>query len=143
MVTCTKCGMYFLDIYQLNVHQTSSCNSNFQFKWIGNNGLGYEDKKVEKVEETIAPAEVEITEVINDILELLLDKNRKYGNSALEPIRIFSKSGSTEQLRVRIDDKLSRVVAGQSDEDEDVLDDLLGYVVLLKIAMKREKNVQS
>ena len=67
---------------------------------------------------------------------MLIDKNKKYGNSALEPKRIFSKASTVEQILVRIDDKLSRV-ANQSDlEDEDVLSDLLGYIVLLKIAKK-------
>lgn len=39
---------------------------------------------------------------------MLLAKNAAYGNSALEPVRIFSKADPTEQIRVRIDDKLSR-----------------------------------
>jgi len=36
------------------------------------------------------------------------------------------------QILVRIDDKLSRM--SNQDEDEDVVSDLLGYLVLLKIA---------
>jgi hypothetical protein len=57
-----------------------------------------------------------------------------YGDSALNPIRLFSGSDPVEQLKVRIDDKLSRVRAGHIDEDEDVVGDLIGYLVLLKIA---------
>lgn len=68
------------------------------------------------------------------IKALLLEKNRKYGNSALEPIRVFSKADPVEQLLVRIDDKLSRVRNRQFDDDEDVVLDLIGYLVLLKIA---------
>jgi hypothetical protein len=65
---------------------------------------------------------------------MLLAKNRKYGNSALEPVRIFSRATPVEQILVRLDDKLSRLRSAQLDEDEDVIDDLIGYLVLLKIA---------
>ncbi len=75
-----------------------------------------------------------IAEEITTIGNMLLDKNRKYGNSALEPQRIFSTSSTIEQLNVRIDDKLSRIESCQADEDEDVIGDLIGYLVLLQIA---------
>ena len=75
-----------------------------------------------------------IAEVCDSIKELLLEKNRKYGNSALNPCRVFSKADSVEQLKVRIDDKLNRIKNEQNDEDEDVVKDLIGYLVLLIIA---------
>jgi len=81
----------------------------------------------------------DIDYVIADIHLMLIEKNRKYGNSALEPKRIFSKVDSVEQLKVRIDDKLSRISNQNTDEDEDVVDDLIGYLILLKIAQKKEK----
>jgi hypothetical protein len=67
---------------------------------------------------------------------MLLAKNEAYGNSALDPVRIFSSADTAEQIRVRIDDKLSRLKRG-SDAGEDVIADLLGYLVLLRIAMRR------
>jgi hypothetical protein len=67
---------------------------------------------------------------------LLNTKNNKYGNSALEPMRVFSKASNLEQLYVRIDDKLSRIRNNPDNEDEDVLDDLIGYLLLLKIATR-------
>lgn len=73
----------------------------------------------------------------NDIANMLCEKNRKYGNSALEPCRIFSRANAYEQLLVRLDDKLSRLKNRQNDEDEDVLMDIAGYMILLLIA--REK----
>ena len=76
----------------------------------------------------------------DEIKELLLEKNRKYGNSALEPIRIFSKADSIEQIKVRIDDKLNRLLSGQMDEDEDVCLDLIGYLILLMIAKESKVN---
>lgn len=66
---------------------------------------------------------------------MLLAKNRAYGNSALEPLRIFSQANPVEQLLVRIDDKLSRLARGVA-LDEDVEQDLLGYLILLRIARK-------
>ena len=86
--------------------------------------------------------ELKISCVCDDIKELLIHKNRKYGNSALKPCRVFSKSSPVEQLLVRIDDKLNRIMkgAGLLANDEDVVNDLIGYLVLLKIGMNDEKN---
>lgn len=83
-----------------------------------------------------------ISGVCEDVLKLLLEKNAKYGNSALQPTRIFSKANSVEQLLVRIDDKLNRIQkgAGLLANDEDVIMDLIGYLVLLKVAMKQEQK---
>ena len=80
-----------------------------------------------------------IKTICEDVKELLLYKNKKYGNSALEPSRIFSKASAVEQLLVRIDDKLNRIQkgAGLLAEDEDVIMDLIGYLVLLKIGLKQ------
>ena len=79
----------------------------------------------------------EISMVLDEVREVLLNKNRRYGDSALNPKRIFSKAPLVESLLVRIDDKLSRIMSGQQDEDEDVELDLIGYLVLLKIARRR------
>lgn len=67
---------------------------------------------------------------------MLLEKNRRYGDSALHPIRLFSQADAVEQIRVRIDDKLSRIASGQDDDQEDVELDLLGYLVLLRVARR-------
>ena len=90
----------------------------------------------------MSESETKISTVCDDIKELLIHKNRKYGNSALKPCRIFSKSSAVEQLLVRIDDKLNRIMkgAGLLAKDEDVVNDLIGYLVLLKIGMNDEKN---
>jgi hypothetical protein len=77
--------------------------------------------------------EEKVVEITDGIRDLLIEKNRKYGDAALKPVRIFSSSSSEEQIRVRIDDKLSRIISGQVDDDEDVINDLIGYLILLKI----------
>jgi hypothetical protein len=81
-----------------------------------------------------------IIAILDKIEALLLEKNRRYGDSALSPVRIFSKADSVEQLKVRIDDKLSRVASSQSDEDEDVIVDLIGYLVLYMISLDKKKE---
>ena len=76
-----------------------------------------------------------IAAICNDIRDLLLVKNRAYGNSALNPIRIFSKADAKEQILVRIDDKLNMIKQGNDilDKDEEVIQDLIGYLILLKV----------
>ena len=80
-----------------------------------------------------------ISMICDQIKDLLIDKNLKYGDSALNPARIFSKADATEQILVRIDDKLNRIQkgAGLLANDEDVVNDLIGYLVLLKISLAR------
>ena len=90
----------------------------------------------------MSESETKISGVCDDIKELLIHKNRKYGNSALKPCRVFSKASPVEQLLVRIDDKLNRIMqgAGLLADDEDVVNDLIGYLVLLKIGINDEKH---
>lgn len=76
----------------------------------------------------------------DEIKNMLLEKNMKYGDSALNPVRVMSKSDSVEQIKVRIDDKLSRLSQGHLNDDEDVINDLIGYFVLLKIARQRQET---
>lgn len=73
--------------------------------------------------------------VIAAVREHVLAKNDAYGDSALNPVRVFSRAGATEGLRVRIDDKLSRLARGDEDAfgERPVLD-LIGYLVLLEMA---------
>jgi hypothetical protein len=76
-----------------------------------------------------------------DLEGLLLEKNAAYGNSALDPIRLFSKASPIEQLLVRIDDKLSRISRGDfamvKEEDLKVVTkDLLGYLILIRVAWR-------
>ena len=86
-----------------------------------------------------APSGQEILEECMGLAELLIVKNAKYGDSALNPLRVFSKADPSEQIRVRLDDKLSRLSRGDTSmEDEDVLRDLLGYLILLRVATKRK-----
>jgi len=88
----------------------------------------------------IAQTQIDICTVCDEVKELLLEKNRKYGDSALNPVRVFSKSDPLEQIRVRLDDKLSRLRNQQDDEDEDVIADLIGYLVLYRVARTQQNR---
>lgn len=83
--------------------------------------------------------ETKVKAIADGIANMLIEKNKKYGNSALEPKRIFSKADTVEQIKVRIDDKLSRITNQATDEDEDVVTDLIGYLLLLEIALNEAK----
>jgi len=81
-----------------------------------------------------APAGDKILNECIDIALMLLGKNISYGNSAIDPINIFSKINAIEQINVRIDDKLNRIKKGSSYLQEDTVKDLIGYLVLKIIA---------
>ena len=72
---------------------------------------------------------------------LLLQKNKAYGDTANNPPQIFSKLSPKEGLLARIDDKLSRIKQkGLNDLTEDTVQDLIGYLILYKVQVKKEEN---
>lgn len=82
-----------------------------------------------------------ISNICDTIKKTLIDKNIEYGNSALDPIRVFSTSNTREQLRVRIDDKLSRIwyiARNEGKIKEDTKIDLIGYLILELVLDKIE-----
>ncbi len=66
--------------------------------------------------------------------KLSLEKNAAYGDSALNPINVFSRLPAAEAIRARLDDKLSRHRNAPGAMGEHEIDDLIGYLVLLNIA---------
>ena len=94
---------------------------------------------------TLTDTQARIRDICDDVKELLLYKNSKYGDSAINPVRVFSKSSAYEQILVRIDDKLNRIMKGQDllQDDEDVVMDLIGYLVLLKITLETQDTKQN
>lgn len=81
-----------------------------------------------------APAGGKIWGACHEIAHMLIEKNISYGNSALEPARIFSTADPAEQLRVRIDDKINRIKNNKGFTGDNDIDDLIGYLILYKIA---------
>lgn len=71
------------------------------------------------------------------IADLLVKKNQDYGNSFADPVQIFSKSDPEEQINVRIDDKLKRLMnRGDKNISEDTEADLIGYLILKRVYRK-------
>jgi hypothetical protein len=87
------------------------------------------------VEATASDFAAKVRSELDAIGTMLIAKNSVYGNSALAPVRVFSRASTEEQLLVRIDDKLSRLARGAA-AGEDVVRDLVGYLVLLLIARR-------
>lgn len=82
--------------------------------------------------------EADVRAEANAIVAMLVAKNEAYGDSALNPVRVFSRADVVEQLLVRIDDKLSRLARGSA-AGEDVESDLLGYLLILRVARARAR----
>lgn len=80
--------------------------------------------------------EEKIKEITNAMQDLLIYKNQKYGDSALNPNNIFFKGDATNSILIRLDDKIGRVKSNTEDKPRvnDVAD-IIGYCTLLLISM--------
>jgi len=76
-----------------------------------------------------------IDELFNNFKDFLKEKNKRYGDAALYPINIFSKSDANNQVCNRLDDKLNRIKNSEILKKNDV-SDLFGYIALLLIQNK-------
>jgi len=95
--------------------------------------------RIDEIFDEKSDSEFQIKEVTNQLQQLLIKKNRAYGNSALEPLNIFSQQNAVDSLCARLDDKLSRIKnKGLNDKTEDTLFDLAGYLILLIIAKNEQ-----
>lgn len=85
-----------------------------------------------------------IKKVGQEVIDLLLEKNESYGDSALNPAGIFASGNAVDNLTSRIDDKLMRIkTQGFRGYGEDNVKDLIGYLILLKIALENESTTLS
>tara|TARA_R110002153_G_scaffold64304_14_gene172215 strand:- start:1253 stop:1525 length:273 start_codon:yes stop_codon:yes gene_type:complete len=82
--------------------------------------------------------QIKIRLTMEEMTDFLISKNEQYGDSVMSPIRIFSDADTEAGLRIRIDDKLNRLMQGNDsmEKDEDVVKDLIGYLTLLLISMR-------
>ena len=96
------------------------------------------DITINNGETKIITFDQQLDKIIKEISNLLKSKNKAYGNTALNPPQIFSKLNATEALCARIDDKISRIKnKGINDKTEDTVDDLIGYLLLLKMSLDK------
>lgn len=79
----------------------------------------------------------DIKNICNKISEILVYKNKMYGNSILEPKNIFYKGDSITSILIRLDDKIGRVTNSEVIRVNDIVD-IIGYLVLLLIAKRTQ-----
>jgi len=95
-------------------------------------------EEIEMMKKTKYNFNWQLDKAVERIVKLLKEKNKAYGDTALNPPNIFSKLDSTEAICARLDDKLSRIKnRGINDATEDTVDDLIGYLLLLKMSMEK------
>lgn len=71
-----------------------------------------------------------------DMYNLLIEKNKKYGDAVLNPTRILSNNISIKDVILsRIDEKLSRLMQDHKNEDEDIITDIIGYLIFINILL--------
>ena len=93
--------------------------------------MGY---RAEDFEDT--PTQQKIKGILSGMTDLLLYKNKKYGDSAINPKKIFYKGDSTNSILIRLDDKIGRVMSNTEEKPcvNDVAD-IIGYCTLLLVSM--------
>lgn len=89
-----------------------------------------------KQKETLTGTQKKISDIMDSMKDLLLYKNQKYGDSAINPKKIFYKGDSTNSILIRLDDKLGRIISN-TEEKPRINDtaDIIGYCTLLLISM--------
>ena len=70
--------------------------------------------------------------------DFVIQKNIDYNNSLQNPISVFQPN-KIDGILGRLDDKLNRIkAAGINEKTVDTIDDLIGYLVHLKIMLRNE-----
>lgn len=82
----------------------------------------------------------EIRATCVELADFLVGKNKSYGDAALNPIGIFGGTDPIASLGHRIDENLARIRHAPESFGEDTLSDLIGRLILLKIARARRSN---
>ena len=101
-----------------------------------NNNLKINTLKLEEGKEVLTGTQKKISDIMDSMKDLLLYKNQKYGDSAINPKKIFYKGDSTNSILIRLDDKLGRIISN-TEEKPRINDtaDIIGYCTLLLISM--------
>ena len=70
-----------------------------------------------------------INEITNSLNDLLQEKNKRYGDSALEPLEGI-KYTAEDGIKIRLADKIKRIINSDELRKNDVAD-VMGYLTLL------------
>lgn len=96
-------------------------------EWTSDDGETWKEKG-------LSESQNKISMICDSIKDLLLYKNEKYGDSALHPNNIFYKGDSSNSIKIRLDDKIGRIMNCDETRVNDVAD-IIGYCVLLLVSM--------
>lgn len=102
-------------------------------RWESSDGVSWEQTK------GLSKSQESIIEICDSMKDLLLYKNQKYGDSALNPNNIFYKGDSTNSIKIRLDDKIGRIRNCEQTRINDVAD-VIGYCTLLLISIGARKE---
>jgi|TARA_R110000822_G_scaffold26587_2_gene79991 hypothetical protein len=73
--------------------------------------------------------------------DLFIEKNEQYNDSLQHPLSTFHKGDVVSGICARLDDKLGRIrESGINEHTIDTIDDLIGYLVHLRIALNKKVN---
>lgn len=81
-----------------------------------------------------------LSQMVDGFRDFLVEKNRRYENSASEPVGIFTRflrdgdSLARQSILVRLDDKMKRIIKAGADGEElrkNDVTDVVGYLFLL------------
>ena len=97
-------------------------------KWESANGIDWTEK--------MSNTQMKLVDVLDGMKDLLLYKNKRYGDSAINPKKIFYKGDSTNSILIRLDDKIGRVMSNTDDKPRvNDIADIIGYCTLLLVSM--------
>lgn len=85
---------------------------------------------IKKLQDSTTQQKIDL--LFDNFKVFLKEKNIRYGDSALQPLQIFSKEGADSQICNRLDDKLGRIKKSDILKKNDVCD-IFGYIALLMI----------
>jgi hypothetical protein len=114
-------GRYAAEDYADALNQTAQKSDDF--------------RDIGKVGEQAPETRDAIARVCDNLRDLLLEKNRRYGDSALKPVGIFTahNESALAGLYARLDDKLARIAHAEEVRKNDVAD-AMGCMVLVCVA---------
>lgn len=79
--------------------------------------------------ENIKSTSWKIQKITESLNELLQEKNKRYGNSALEPLEGI-KYSAEDGIKIRLSDKVKRIINSDELRKNDI-SDIMGYLILL------------
>ena len=139
---CSSQDYWYSDIIGMVFEVTGKENNDYYVSYNGCRDSFLIDKidceiiirepKTKSIDNTFDTMRDKIKATYESHKEMVLEKNKRYGNSAVEPLKCFSKLSGEEGIKIRLDDKLKRIMNSEELRKNDV-SDLMGYLMLLCI----------